>query len=192
MPPKPLNLIVTQTPIILLLLFLKKKLYHQTYKLFLEQKHHRNSFFQNHKFTSPLSSNSHYSLNHLYTIGEVSNYDPVKQYYILIQCHDPNRPLFVPQEVLNGNDVFLLPTHAANSSANFFPKLNEFVEIDDHSRSLYTSLLHKHYSIAQLIFISAKFYSFTLKKQYEHFPATTNISDEINKALPKFNSSSLF
>ena len=55
-----------------------KKLHHQTYQLFLEQKHPQNFIFQNHKFTSPFSYRSHYSLNHLFTIGTIRNYDPVK------------------------------------------------------------------------------------------------------------------
>ena len=56
-----------------------KKLHHQTYQFFLEQKHPQNFIFQNHKFTSPFSYHSHYSLNHLFTIGTIRNYDPVKQ-----------------------------------------------------------------------------------------------------------------
>ena len=45
--------------------------------------------------------------------------------------------------------------------------MNKLVEtpLDDHSRSLYTALIHKHYSLAQLNFIIAKFSSFILKKQ---------------------------
>ena len=48
---------------------------------------------------------------------------------------------------------------------NFFPKMNKLVEtpLDDHSRSLYTALIHKHYSLAQLNFIIAKLSSFILK-----------------------------
>ena len=99
-----------------------KKLHHQTYKLFLEQKHRQNFIFQNHKFTSPFSYHPHYSLNHLFTIGIFRNYDPVKQYFILLSYHDPTRPLFVPQEALNVNDDFLLPTHIPNAVPNFFPK----------------------------------------------------------------------
>ena len=58
-----------------------KKLHHQTYHLFLEQKHPQNFIFQNHKFTSPFSYHSHSSLNHLFTVGTIRNYDPVKQYF---------------------------------------------------------------------------------------------------------------
>ena len=162
-----------------------KKLHHQTYQLFLEQKHPQNFIFQNHKFTSPFSYHSHYSLNHLFTIGTIRNYDPVKQYFILSSYHDPTRPLFVPQEALNVNDDFLLPTHIPNAVPNFFPKMNKLVEtpLDDHSRSLYTALVHKHYSLAQLNFIIAKLSSFILKKQYKYF--SLNISDEILQTLPK-------
>ena len=136
-----------------------KKLHHQTYQLFLEQKHPQNFIFQNHKFTSLFSYHSHYSSNHLF-------YDPVKQYFILSSYHVPTRPLFVPQEALNVNDDFLLPTHIPNAVPNFFPKMNKLVEtpLDDHSRSLYTALIHKHYSLAQLNFIIAKLSSFILKK----------------------------
>ena len=95
---------ITTTPAV-------KKLHHQTYQLFLEQKHPQNFIFQNHKFTSPFSYHTHYSLNHLFTIGTIRNYDPVKQYYILTTYHDPTRLSFVPQEALNVNDDFLLPTH---------------------------------------------------------------------------------
>ena len=50
-----------------------KKLHHQTYQLFLQQKHPQNFIFQNHKFTSPFSYHSHYSLHHLFTIGTIRN-----------------------------------------------------------------------------------------------------------------------
>ena len=97
-------------------------------------------------------------MNHLFTIGTIRNYDPVKQYFVLSSYHDPTRPLFVPQEALNVNDDFLLPTHIPNAVQNFFPKMTKLVEtpLDDHSRSLYTALVHKHYSLAQLNFIIAK------------------------------------
>ena len=63
--------------------------------------------------------------------------------------------------------------------------MNKLVEtpLDDHSRSLYTALVHKHYSLAQLNFIIAKLSSFILKKQYKYF--SLNISDEILQTLPK-------
>ena len=143
-----------------------KKLHHQTYQLFLEQKHPQNFIFQNHKFTSPFSYHFHYSLNHPFTIRTIRNYDPVRQYFNLFSYHDPTRPLFVPQEALNVNDDFLLPTHIPNANPNFFPKMNKLVEtpLDDHSRSLYTALIHKHFSLAQLNFIIAKLSSFFLKK----------------------------
>ena len=109
----------------------------------------------------------------------------MKQYFILSSYHDPTRPLFVPQEALNVNDDFLLPTHIPNAVPNFFPKMNKLVEtpLDDHSRSLYTTLIHKHYSLAQLNFIIAKLSSFILKKQYKYF--SLNVSDEILQTLPK-------
>ena len=93
--------------------------------------------------------------------------------------------MFVPQEALNVNDDFFLPTHIPNAVPNFFPKMNKLVEtpLDDHSRSLYTALVHKHYSLAQLNFIIAKLSSFILKKQYKYF--SLNISDEILQSLPK-------
>ena len=162
-----------------------KKL-HQTYQLFLEQKHPQNFLFQNHKFTSPFSYHSHYSLNHLFTIGTIRNYDPGKQYFNLSSYHDPTRPLFVPQEALNVNDDFLLPTHIPNAVPNFLPKMTKLVEtpLGDHSRSLNTALIHKHYSLAQLNFIIAKLSSFILKKkQYKYF--SLNVSDEIFQSLPK-------
>ena len=56
--------------------------------------------------------------------------------------------------------------------------------LDDHSCSLYTSLVFKHYSIAQSNFIIAKI-SFVLKKTMKIFPATTNIPNKNNKALLK-------
>ena len=93
--------------------------------------------------------------------------------------------MFVPQEALYVNDDFLLPTHIPNAVPNFFPKMNKLVEspLDDHSRSLYTALIHKHYSLAQLNFIIAKPSSFNLKKQYKYF--SLNVSDEILQTLPK-------
>ena len=130
------------------------KIFH--HQLFLEQKHPQNFNFQNHKFTSPFSYHSHYSLNHLFTIGTIRNYDPVKQYFVLSSYHYPTRPLFVTQEALNVDDDFLLPTHIPKF---FFPKMNKLVEtpLDDHSRSLYTALVRKHYSLAQLNFLLQTF-----------------------------------
>ena len=87
-------------------------------------------------FASPFSYHSHSSLNHLFTIGTIRNYDPGKQYYILNSYHDPTRPLFVPQEALNLNDDFLLPTHIPTAVPNFFQKMNKLVEtpLDDYPR----------------------------------------------------------
>ena len=94
---------------------------------------------------------------------------------------------FVPQEALNINDGFVLPTHVANSVAKFFSMMNILVETppNDHSLSLYTSLVLERYSIAQYNFIIGKLSSFILKKQYKYFPAIINIPDKINKALLK-------
>ena len=63
--------------------------------------------------------------------------------------------------------------------------MNKLVEtpLDDHSRSLYTALIHKHYSLAQLNFVIAKLSSFILKKPYKYF--SLNVSDEILQSLPK-------
>ena len=57
--------------------------------------------------------------------------------------------------------------------------------LDDHSRSRYTSLVHKHYSIAQLIFIIATLSSFILKKLYKYFSTTHSITEEIRNDFPK-------
>ena len=67
-----------------------------------------------------------------------------------------------------------------------FPQTKKLIQsaFVDLSRSLYTSLVHKPYSIAQVIFIIAKLSSFILKKPYNFFPATTNIPDDRNEALP--------
>ena len=76
--------------------------------------------------------------------------------------------LFLFHEDLNLKDDFLLPIHIPNRVPNFLPKMNKSVEtpLDDHySRSLHTSLVHKHSSLAQLNFIFAKLSSFILKKQ---------------------------
>ena len=132
-------MILTRTIMILQLLLPVKKL-HPDSITFFAQKHPQNFIFLNHKFTSPFSYYSHFSLYHLYIIGTICKYDPVKQYYFLSSYHDPNRPLFLPQETLNLNDDFLLPTHVPNSVENFFPKMNNLVEtsLDDHSVTLYT------------------------------------------------------
>ena len=58
--------------------------------------------------------------------------------------------------------------------------------VDDHSRVLYTSLVHKHNSIAELKFVIAKLSFFILEKQYyKYFPTKHNINDEIIIAFPK-------
>ena len=63
--------------------------------------------------------------------------------------------------------------------------MTELVEapLNDHSRSLYTSLVHENYSLAQMNFLIAILSSLILKKQYKYFP--NNIHAEINNALPK-------
>ena len=121
-------------------------------------------------------------MNHLHNTGTTRTYDPVKQYYNLAPYHDPTRPVFVPRESRNLNGDFLLTTHIPTNVANFFPKVTKLVEtpLDDQSHSPYASLVLEHYFIAQLIFVNAKLSSFVLKKQYEYFPITTNITEEIN------------
>ena len=77
------------------------------------------SKLQNHfTFLLPL----YYPLSHLYTIGIIRNYDPIKQNYIFAPYHDPTFSLFVPQENVDISDVFLVPTHIPNSVADFLPK----------------------------------------------------------------------
>ena len=97
---------------------------------------HKISYFKITKFTPFYIS--HYSLNHLFTIGKIRNYDPPKQYYILSPYHDPTRPLSVLPKALNLNDDFLLPTHIPTNVPKFFPKMTKLVEtaLDDHSRSV--------------------------------------------------------
>ena len=169
------------------LLLRLKKFITKTYQLFLEHKHPQNFIFQTHNVTSLFSYHSHYSSNHLYTTGTIGNYDPVEQYSIFTSYHDPTRPLFVPQDALNLNDEFILPTHvpeALNLNDGFLlpthvptsvanSKLNKLVEtpLDDHCRSLYTSLVHKHYSNEQLDFIIAKVSSFILKITKQVLPS---------------------
>ena len=65
--------------------------------------------------------------------------------------------------------------------------MNKLVEtpLEEHSRSLFTALVHKHYSLAQLNLIFAKLSSFILNKHYNYFPLANNISDEIFQPLPK-------
>ena len=67
--------------------------------------------------------------------------------------------------------------------------MNELVKtpLVDLSRSLYTALVQKHYSLAQLNFIIAKLSSFILERQYKYFPSTNTISDEVIQSLPKHN-----
>ena len=93
--------------------------------------------------------------------------------------------MFVPQEARKVIDDFLFSRHIPNAVPIFFPKMNKLVEtpLDDHSRSLYTALVHKHYSLAQLNFIIAKLSSIILKKQYKYF--SLNVSDKIFQSLPK-------
>ena len=91
----------------------------------------------------------------------------------------------------------LLLTQVPNSVVNFFTRIfftSKFPENEYRSRNpswwplslSSTSLVLKHYSIAQLNFTIAKRSFFVLKKkQYNFFPATTKIPDEINKAFPK-------
>ena len=131
---------------------------------------------QSPKFTSTFSYHAHYFLNHLYTIGLFRYFDSGKQYYILSSYHDPTRPLIVSQVSLNLNDDFLQPTQTPTNVHYFFPKLIKLVEtpFDDHSRTLYTSLVHKHYSIAQLILIIAKLSSFLYSKSNVIFHANAD------------------
>ena len=83
--------------------------------------------------------------------------------------------------------VFFYPLTHLLMSQFFSPKIAKLAEtpLDDHSLSLESSLVQKHYSIAQMTFLIAKLSSFFRKKRYKYSPDTNNITEEINKALPK-------
>ena len=120
---------------------------------------HKISFYKTTKLLHLPRTTLTTHLNHLYTIGTIRNYDPVKQYYIFASYHDPTRSLFVPQKALPLNDDFLLPIHDQTSASNFFPKMKNVIAtpLDDNYRSPYTLGVQKHYSFAQINFIIAKF-----------------------------------
>ena len=54
------------------------------------------TFSKKYKFTSLYCYQAHYSLNHLFIIGTIPNYDPGKQYYTLRPYLDTVRPLRGP------------------------------------------------------------------------------------------------
>ena len=65
------------------------------------------------------------------------------QFFELSPNDDPTRPLFVPQDTIDLYDH--LPNQNPTSVANFFPQKNKLLQslLDDSSRSLYTSLIHR-------------------------------------------------
>ena len=64
------NMILTLRPTISPLLLALKSFIIKPINLSLEQKHPQNFILQNHKFTSPFSYLSQYSVNHLFTIDQ--------------------------------------------------------------------------------------------------------------------------
>ena len=142
--------------------------------------------FQFHKFISYFSFHAHCSLTHLYTFGSFRKYDLTRQTYLLSPYNDPTRPLFYPQESLNPNDDFILPTQIHTTVANYLQKRTNVSKL----LSMTTRVLHiPHVSnnTTQMLnsMLSLQNSSFLLKKQYNNFRATTNVPDEITNALPK-------
>ena len=74
-----------------------------------------------------------------------------------------------------------MPSNIPNHVNHFFPISSE-TPLYDYARSIYTSRVHEHYSLAQLKFIVAKVSSVEIKKQYKKFATTTTIIEEKQNA----------
>ena len=95
-----------------------KKRHHKTFKKFLEHKYPQNYIFVNHKYTSLLEN----------TKGEIRNYDPIKQYFILQPKLNPTRPIIVPQEYLINNDDMSPYASMPEKVENTKPQINHYCQ----------------------------------------------------------------
>ena len=85
-----------------------KKARHITYQNFLQYKEPENYLFFNSKYISSFTLNSNYLIDHTKILGNLRNYDPLKQSFLFLPNDNKKRPMIVPQDYLILNDDSLL------------------------------------------------------------------------------------
>ena len=147
----------------------------------------QNFIFQNHKFFSHsltfltllLSTSSQLAI--LVTMIQLNNF--ISSLLIMIPL---DLISFARKHSISMMIFFYLHTFPIMSQ--FFSKYDlnsRNSPFDDHSCSLDTSGVHKHYSIAQRNFVIAKLTFFNPKKQNKYFSTKHNINEKSSNALPK-------
>ena len=120
-----------------------------------------------------------YTLDHSSITGYLRNYDPMKQYFCLLQYNNNSRPLIVPREDLLPFDDFLLPCNIPTQIVKPLTVIIHLVSspLDDKDKSYYTALYKQTYSYNELLFISAKTTSFMVQTEHktEHKSDTSPI-----------------
>ena len=164
-----------------------KRIHHQTYQSFLEMKTPQNFLFQNHKFTSPFTYLGQYHLDHHATVGQIRNYDPVKQMYIFMPYKDPTRPLIVPQEYLVLNDDYLTHANIPTQVHELSPYFHQILSgpLNNNELSYYTTLVQKRYTHPELMYIIAKFSTFLFQKQYKYGPLSKKLEQPQPQPQPQ-------
>ena len=134
-----------------------------------------------------------YTIDHARIKGYLRNYDPIKQYFCLLQYNDTSRPLIVPQEYLIHFDDFLLPCNIPTQIVKPLTVIKHLVSspLDDKDKSYYTALSKQAHSYNELLFISAKIISYMVqhdnKTEHEPYAEQTspirNTSDKLTSVL---------
>ena len=136
-----------------------------------------------------------YTLDHSYITGYLRNYGPRKQYFCLLPYNNTSRPLFVPQEYLIHFDDFLLPCNIPTQIVKSLTGIKHLVSspLDDKDKSYYTALYKHTYSYNELLFISAKTFSFMVQTEHkpEHKAHTSPIRNTPGKLSSVMNNRTL-
>ena len=158
----------------------QKATHHQTYT-----KLPQNHIFVNYKYTSLFTMTNMYTLDHSCITGYLRNYDPIKQYFCLHPYNNTSRPFIVPQEYLIHYDDFLLPCNIPTQIVKPLTVIKHLVSspLDDKDRTYYTALCKQTYSFNELLFISAKTFSFMVQAEQktEHKSHSSHIKNTPDK-----------
>ena len=100
-----------------------------------------------------------YTIDHSRVTGHLRNYDPIKQYFCLLQNIDISRPLFVLKEYLIHFDAFLQLFDVPTKIATSLTVIKHLVSapLNDSEKS------DKQTNSYKEIFISAKVISYIVK-----------------------------
>ena len=125
----------------------------------------------------------------------IRNYNPIKQYFLLLPYNNTSRPPIVPQENLIHFDDFLLPCNIPTQIVKPLTVIKQLVSspLDDKDKSYYTALYRQTYSLNELLFISAKTISFMVQSEHktEHKSHTSPIRNTPDKLSSVMNNRTL-